>query len=224
MANTLLKLSSITKKVFMGAAGVFLLVFLIVHLAINLTLLRNDGGEWFNAASGFMSSNYIVKAFEIVLFGTFLLHIFIGIILTIQNWRSRPIGYKVTSKTSTSFFSRYMIWTGLTIFVMLLLHFVNFYFVKMGLVPVPPGAEDKHDFYSMAINLFSDQRYVAIYIVWLIVLALHLYHALQSVFQTFGFFHNKYTPFVKIAAALYAFIVAGGFITIPIYFQFFFTR
>jgi succinate dehydrogenase / fumarate reductase cytochrome b subunit len=221
MSKTLLKLSSISQKVFMALAGVFLLVFLLVHLAINLFLLRNDGGDWFNQAAAFMSSNYIVKVFEIFLFGAFLLHILIGVILKLQNWAARPKGYAVVGKTKTSFFSRYMIWTGLTIFVVLFIHLINFYFVKLGLVEVPAGISDKHDFYSMVILLFSNPIYGVVYYVWLLVLGLHLYHAFQSVFQTFGFNHNKYTPTIKVFAALYALIVSLGFMIIPTYFLFF---
>jgi succinate dehydrogenase / fumarate reductase cytochrome b subunit len=222
MANTLLKMSSLSRKVFMALAGTFLLVFLLVHLGINLFLLRNDGGEWFNLAAGFMSTNYLVKVFEIFLLAAFLIHILIGIILKLQNWRSRPKGYAVTGKTPTSFFSRYMIWTGLTILTALVIHFIDFYFVKMGLIEVPAGAADKHDFYAMAVMKFSDMTYVIVYYVWLLVLGLHLYHAFQSVFQTFGFNHNKYTPGLKRCAAVYAIVVTLGFMVIPTYFQFFF--
>ncbi|PKP04624.1 MAG: succinate dehydrogenase [Bacteroidetes bacterium HGW-Bacteroidetes-6] len=221
MSKTLLKMSSISQKVFMALAGVFLLVFLLVHLGINLFLLRNDGGDWFNQAAAFMSSNYIVKVFEIFLFGSFLFHILIGVILKLQNWGARPKGYAVAGKAKTSFFSRYMIWTGLTIFVVLFIHLINFYFVKLGLVAVPDGVTDKHDFYSMVILLFQNPLYCVIYYIWLLVLGLHLYHAFQSVFQTFGFNHNKYTPTIKILAALYALIVSIGFMIIPTFFLLF---
>lgn len=221
MSKTLLKMSSISQKVFMALAGVFLLVFLLVHLAINLFLLRNDGGDWFNQAAAFMSSNYIVKIFEVFLFGAFLFHILVGVILKLQNWAARPKGYAVVGKAKTSFFSRYMIWTGLTIFVVLFIHLINFYFVKLGLVDVPAGVADKHDFYSMVILLFSNPIYCVVYYVWLLVLGLHLYHAFQSVFQTFGFNHNKYTPTIKVFAALYALIVSLGFMIIPTYFLLF---
>jgi len=109
MSTSFLKFSSISKKIFMACLGLFLLVFLLVHLSINLCLLRNDNGAWFKAAADFMSTNYIVKVFEIVLFGGFLLHMLIGIILTLQNWAARPVGYYKPNRTQTSFFSKYMI-------------------------------------------------------------------------------------------------------------------
>lgn len=222
MNSTLLKVSSITKKIVMACAGFFLIIFLMVHLGINLTLLRGDEGGWFNDASNFMATNYIVKIFEIFLFLGFLIHIIIGIIITLQNWAARPIGYNRTNRSQTSFFSKYMIWTGLIIFIFLAIHFMNFYFVKLGLVPVPEGAADKHDFYQMAINLFQSPLYSGIYIVLIIVLGLHLNHSFQSAFQTLGLNHDKYTPAIKAFSVIYAIVIACGFIIIPVYFLFFF--
>ena len=218
----LLYLSSVSKKVFMGAAGLFLITFLVVHLSINLFLLRNDNGGWFNAAASFMSNNYLVKVFEVVLFGSFILHITLGVILFFQNRFARPARYAVSSKTPVSFFSRYMIWTGLTIFVALVIHLVNFYFVKLGLVSLPEGISDKHDFYRMAIVLFSQPLYCIIYYIWLLVLGLHLYHAFQSVFQTLGLNHNKYNSLIHKAAVVYAVVMSVGFMVIPTYFLFFY--
>ncbi len=222
MSTTFLKFSSITKKLFMAAAGIFLAVFLLVHLGINLLLLRSDGGEWFSAAASFMSNNYIVKVFEIVLFGGFILHILYGIIITLQNWAARPVSYYKSNKSDTAFFSKYMIWTGLIVLIFLAIHFMNFYFVKLGLVPVPQGADDKHDFYHMAINLFQVPMYSYIYIVLMAVLGFHLNHAFQSAFQTFGLNHNKYNCAIKICAISYSIIVSVGFAIIPIYFLFFY--
>lgn len=220
--NKLIRLSSVSKKIFMGAAGLFLIIFLFVHLIINLFLLRGDNGEWFNSAASFMSNNYVIRIFEFVLFGSFLLHITIGVILFLKNRSARPTCYAVPSKSSVSFFSRYMIWTGLTIFTILIIHFINFYFVKLGLVPLPIGINSKHDFYHMAVALFSQPLYSLIYYIWLLVLGLHLYHAFQSVFQTFGLNHNRYNCFIKRAAIVYAIVMSFGFMIIPTYFLFFY--
>lgn len=222
MSTSLLSLSSITKKITMACAGLFLVIFLLVHLGINLTLLRGDQGQWFNDASNFMGTNYLVKIFEIFLFGGWIIHILIGVILTLKNWASRPVGYLRSNRSKTTFFSKYMIWTGLIIFIFLAIHFMNFYFVKLGLVPVPYGAEDKHDFYHMAINLFTEPMYSAIYIVLMLLLGFHLFHAFQSAFQTLGINHNKYNRTIKFIAVLYALIVSIGFSIIPVYFLFFY--
>lgn len=217
--------SSIGKKLMMSLAGLFLCTFLVVHLAINLLLLCNDNGEAFGAAVHFMTTNIIIKVFEIVLFGGFLLHIIYGVVLQIQNWIARPVKYAKTNNSQTSFFSKYMIHSGAIIFAFLALHFVNFYFVKLGLTNAPQGqvaVEGPHDFYHMAINLFTTPLYSFIYIGFMIFLSFHLVHAFQSAFQTMGWNHPKYTPIVKAVGLIYAIAVPLGFAIIPIYFLFFY--
>lgn len=215
--------SSIGKKLVMSLAGLFLCLFLLVHLGINLTLLLNDGGVIFQEAVEFMSL-WFIKVFEVILFAGFLIHIIWGVVLFFQNWKARPQGYAISNNSQTSFFSKYMVHTGAIIFVFLALHFVNFYFVKLGLVAVPAGAEGKHDFYHMAINLFSQPVYAIIYVAFMFFLSFHLNHAFQSAFQTLGMNHKKYTPAIKYIGLAYSIIVPLGFAIIPIYFLLFFGK
>ncbi len=216
MATSWMNLSSIAKKVYMALAGLFLITFLLVHLGINLCLLRDDGGEWFNAASHFMGSNYIIKVFEIFLFLGFILHIIIGVILQVQNWMARPVRYKVEGYSHTSFFSKYMIHTGIIIFIFLIIHLSNFYFVKHGWVEMPEGVSDNHDFYTMAALLFGNTAYSVLYIFFMVILGFHLNHAFQSSFQTLGLNHSKYMPAIKRIGTIYSIVVPLGFIIIPI--------
>jgi succinate dehydrogenase / fumarate reductase cytochrome b subunit len=218
--------SSIGKKLMMSLAGLFLIVFLLVHLGINLTLLLNDGGEVFQECVEFMSLPF-VKVLEVVLFGGFAIHIIWGVIVFVQNWLARPQGYAISNNSQTSFFSKYMIHTAAIIFVFLILHFINFYFVKLGITSAPEGitqVEGKHDFYHMCINLFTQPMYSIIYIICMFILGFHLNHAFQSAFQTLGLNHPKYTPIIKWCGTAYSIIVPGLFAIIPIYFLFFFTN
>lgn len=202
--------SSISKKFMMALAGLFLLTFLPVHLIINLMLLKSDP-EPFNEAAHFMATFPLVKIIEIALIGAILIHIGWGIFLQIQNWLARPVGYVSGNKSETSFFSRFMIWTGASIFTFLVLHFFNFYFVKLGLV-----AGNPEDFYSLAHNLFKIPAYNYIYLVCFSLLGFHLYHAFSSAFQTFGLNHRLWTPVVKVVALIYAIVLPAGFAFISI--------
>ncbi len=219
--------SSITKKVTTAIAGLFLVIFLLVHLGINLFLLPITEGhqEMFAAAAHFMGTNWIVKVFEIVLMAAFLIHICIGIILQLQNWAARGQRYKVSSKSTTSFMSRYIIYTGLMIFLFLILHFYNFYFIKLGLVAAPEAANipfpQEEYFYELAVYMFSTEMvYSILYIVAFIFLGIHLNHAFQSAFQTLGLNHKKYTPAIKIFGKIYSVVIPLGYIIIPLYFMF----
>jgi len=202
--------SSISKKFVMALAGLFLLTFLPVHLIINLMLLKSDP-EPFNEAAHFMTTFPLVKIIEIALIGAILIHIGWGIFLQIQNWLARPVGYVSGNKSETSFFSKFMIWTGASVLTFLVLHFFNFYFIRLGLV-----AGNPEDFYSLAHNLFKIPAYNYIYLVCFALLGFHLYHAFSSAFQTLGLNHRLWTPVVKVVALIYAIVLPSGFAFISI--------
>ncbi len=130
----------------MALAGVFLLLFLPVHLSINLMLLKSDP-EPFNKAAHFMATFPLIRIIEVVLIAAILIHISWGIYLQIQNWLARPVGYAAGNKSETYFFSRFMIWTGASILTYFIIHFFNFYFIRLGFVPGDP-----ENFYSMLIT------------------------------------------------------------------------
>jgi succinate dehydrogenase / fumarate reductase, cytochrome b subunit len=202
--------SSISKKFVMALAGIFLLGFLPVHLFINLMLLRDDA-ETFNKAAEFMSTFPLVRIIEVLLIIALLAHIIWGIIVQINNWLARPTGYVKVTKSDTSFFSRFMIWTGATVLIFLVIHFFNFFFIKLGLVQ-----GNHNDFYSLAHNLFKIPAYNYIYLISFLVLGFHLYHALYSAFQTLGLNHRIWTPVVKAVALVYSIIIPSGFALIAI--------
>lgn len=194
----------------MALAGFFLLLYLPVHLYINLLLLKTDPVP-FNTAAHFMATFPVIKVLEVILFATFIIHIIWGILLQIQNWLARPVTYSVINKSETSFFSRFMIWTGAVILTFTVLHLFNFYFMRVGLVP-----GNYKDFYTVAHNLFKIPAYNYIYLASFILLGLHLYHALFSAFQTIGLNNISWSPVLKIVAAIYAIIIPAGFAYISI--------
>jgi len=221
MNSSFLRFSSITKKIWMAFLGLFLMIFLVVHLGINLCLLRDDGGAWFTAAAHFMGTNYIVKVFEIGLFAGFIFHILLGIILQVQNWMARPARYMITNKTTTPFLSKYMIYTGGIVLIFLIIHFINFYFIKLGWISNPNiTPEGEPDFYIIAQQLFALPLYSILYIVLFIILGFHLNQAFQAAFQTLGMNHSRYNTCIQRFGTFYAIVVPLGFIIIPIYFLF----
>lgn len=217
--KSLLTYSSISKKVVVGIFGLFLALFLLVHLSINLLLIIGDGGKMFTSASEFMSSSIFIKVFEYVLFGGFFIHILTAIVVTIKNWASRPVRYYMPNKSHTEFFSKYMFHTGVIIFVFLIFHFMHFFFIKIGWVN-PPAGHDKHDFYNIAVLLFQNKIYSILYIAFFVFLGFHLNHAIKSGFQTLGLNHNKYNKAIKLFSLFYALLISVGFSIIPIYFLF----
>ncbi|MAZ94134.1 MAG: succinate dehydrogenase cytochrome b subunit [Bacteroidales bacterium] len=215
------KYSSITKKIWMSLMGLFLMVFLVVHLSINLLLLVDPTRELYNTAAHFMGTNPFIQTFQWVLFLGFTIHIILGFVLQIQNWIARPKGYKVKATSEDSFFSKYMIHTGVIILIFLGIHFVNFFFrVKIfHTVPdfilngVNTGMEDMG---IVVVELFQNPSYVIGYVIALIILGFHLDHGFQSAWQSIGVNNSKYTPFLKGFGHLYAIFIPLGFIAIPV--------
>lgn len=128
------KIHSITKKILVALVGGFLLVFLLFHMTANLFVLRHDDGAWYSAFCHFMGTNWIVKIFEIILLGVFALHILLTLWLQLTNRLARPVRYHEAQKSKTHTSSKLMMWTGILIFAFLVMHFCQFYFVKIGWV------------------------------------------------------------------------------------------
>lgn len=202
--------TSISKKLVMALAGLFLITFLPVHLSINLMLLKSDPVP-FNTAAHFMATFPLIRIMEIVLFAAIFIHIAWGIFLQIQNWIARPVGYVKINKAETSFFSRFMIWTGATILTFFILHWFHFYFIKIGLVPGNP-----EDFYTTAHQLFKIPAYAIIYLTCFALLGFHLYHAFFSALQTLGLRNRFWSPVIRTLAVIYAILLPSGFAIIAL--------
>lgn len=215
--------SSVGKKFLMSLAGLFLVLYLIIHLGINILVLL-DSPEAFNKAAHFMGTNPVIRAMEFVLFGGFLVHMIYGVIVNIANLLARPVGYKESNKSETSLFSKYMLHTAVVITVFLVLHLIDFW-VKVrfiGNIPdVVYDGETYHDLGTLVIARFKLIGVVITYVVGLLFLGFHLHHGFQSAFQTIGLNHPVYTPIIKSIGLIYTLVITLGFIAIPIVVYFF---
>jgi len=212
--------SSIGRKLMMALAGLFLVVFLLVHLGINLTLILFDDPRIFNIAAHFMATNILIKIFEIVLFGGSFLHLIYGLIVQIMNWIARGKRYKIYNNAQTSFFSKFMIHTALIILAFLVIHLMDFYIkAKFGhghVGEVVYNSKHYHDLGTMVLEKFSILWVDIFYIGCFLFLGFHLIHGFQSAFQTLGLNHTGYTPWIKALGYIYTFVVVIGFSVIPL--------
>ena len=309
------KIHSITKKICVALLGGFLLVFLLFHATANLFILRHDGGAWYSAFCHFMGTNWIVKAFEIVLLGFIALHILLTLWLALTNRLARPVRYHETQKSKTHTTSKLMVWTGILIFACLIFHFYDFYMVKLGWVKgeymvkteklqseemmglmqfaqqmemspedlvdeleaesmmyadengdteevqeyingmreqlavidivrraqtegnitedgqwirhltyeerqtlrkMLPESKPEPDFYYMAREKFSVWHIVLGYLVFFVVVFLHLRHAFPSAFQTLGLNNYKYNNIIEVLGQIYTWLVVLMFAAVPV--------
>jgi succinate dehydrogenase / fumarate reductase cytochrome b subunit len=119
--------SSIGKKLLMALTGLFLCIFLVVHLIGNLQLFKNDGGYAFNNYAVFMTTFPLIKIVSYVNYALILFHAFWGLYITYKNRQSRPVGYAVV-KNSSSVFSRNMAVMGTILLVYLVVHMSDFWY------------------------------------------------------------------------------------------------
>lgn len=201
----------------MSVTGLFLIVFLLVHLTLNLLVLVDEDGSTFNTAAGFMGNNPIMKIMEIVLAAGFIFHMIYATYLTLKNQAARPVKYAVTNNSDASWSSKNMFITGATILAFLILHLVN-YFYKIKFTDLIESGQMTE--YELVKGLFQPELWYfsAIYIIAFILLGLHLNHSFQSSFQTLGLNNSNWMPRLNFIGALYAIVIAVGFSIIPIYF------
>ena len=207
-----MELSSIVRKFIMALSGLFLIIFLITHLVINSLTLSADK-ELFNVAAHFMATNPVIYLMQYVLALGFILHIGMGIKLTIQNKKARPQNYIYNqSSKNADVSSRSMIISGGLVLVFLCLHLRD-YFYQIKFVGLPEGTTD----YDLVVNLFSNPIYTAVYVISFIVLGLHLNHGFKSAFQSVGANHKKYNPTIQLVGTAYSIFVSLGFSAIAIF-------
>lgn len=208
-----MKSSSIGRKLVMSISGAFLILFLTVHLAVNLTSLISR--EAYETACRFMDENIFVQIMVPILALGFIVHIAMGIILTIQNRKARGEGYEVGSKTKVSWASKNMLALGLIVLGLLVIHLGHFW-AKMQLQHFL-GNEGENP-YDLVKTLFSNGWYVAMYIIWILALTFHITHGFWSMFQSMGVTNNKWLPRLKTISLIYSHVIMVGFMLIPIYF------
>jgi len=197
--------SSVGKKSIMAASGLLLSLFLLTHLLGNATSFL--GREAYNAyAEKLHSLGALVYVFEAGLLALFLIHILTGTILYLENLQARPSRYSVnTSEGGRSWGSRTMPYTGIIIFVFIIVHLLNFHFTDRSVSTA-----------DLVRELLSRPGLALFYIFSLLAVALHLSHGAWSLFQSIGINHEKYNQLLLKGALIFSILVGTVFILIPV--------
>jgi len=209
--------SSIGRKYVMGVTGIFLILFLIVHVGINALIFLNDNGLTFNVGAHFMATNWIIRAGEVVLMLGILTHIYQATNLTIQNKKARPQGYAVYNGSANSkWYSRSMGLLGTLLLIFLVIHLKDFWVVSRFTGIPTVDANGHEDLYAVMREKFQDPVRVAAYVLLMISLCYHLLHGFASAFQTMGWNHSKYNGIIKSTSLWYSVIISILFASMPI--------
>jgi len=209
--------TSIGKKLIVGATGLFLVLFLVVHAYVNAMIFWMDDGKHFTDAAGFMGGNVAVRILEIGLFAFLILHMVQGLSLAMQNAKRRTVRYQVNAGNATSkWYSRSMGLLGTLILLFLVLHLYHFWAPnRYGQAFDPAWTEET--LYHKMLEVFSHLWVVVVYVLGCISLAWHLMHGFYSGFQTFGLTTHKYRGMIRSIGVAFSVIVPAIFASMPVY-------
>ena len=209
--------STIGRKYAMALSAMFLLIFLIMHLSVNLLSICSPSA--FNAASEFMSYNpFIQFLMQPILGFAVVFHFVMGFVLELKNRSARPVKYAVNQGSANStWMSRNMIISGLVVLAFLGLHLYDFWWHEINFKYIEANTPDNGRFWAELHDKFADPLRVVFYVISFVLLGLHLAHGFQSSFQSVGARHPKYTPVIKTLGTWYSILIPAGFIFIAVY-------
>jgi len=206
----------IGKKAVMAITGVMLVGYVFAHLLGNLQIYSSDA-EQINRYAAFLhnpANAAALWAARTLLLLAVALHITASVQLWLQNRAARPAGYVKKADLPASYAARTMIWSGPIVAAFVVFHVLH---LTVGAVmPLRELGPNMPDVRYNVINGFSNEWVSGFYILAMILLCLHLYHGMWSMFQSLGISHPRYTPVIKKAAAVLAILVAVGNCSIPI--------
>ena len=208
--------SSIGRKWIVGISGGLLILFVLAHLAGNLTIYVGPFGEGINVYAQALHANPVLLWLARGgLLAVFLVHIGTTMSLIIANRRARPQRYAVKARLQSTIYVRTMALSGLVVLSFLIFHVLQF---AGGLSPYSHlyDLEGRHDVAAMIIRSFHNPLVSGFYLLSLVLLGMHLSHGISSVFQTFGLNGRKSSGLIKHGGLLVAWALMIGFASIPV--------
>lgn len=207
--------TSIGSKLMMALSGLVLVVFVTGHLIGNLKVFQ--GQDAINDYAAWLQGHPMLWVMRSTILAVFVLHVHTGIRLARANQAARPRRYRVLAYVETGIPARYMLFSGLLVLAFVLYHLAH---LTVGLVqPQYAGLIDgagRPDVYSRLVIGLSNPWLAAIYSTSVILLGLHLWHAVRSMLQTLGFGHQTWRRSTDIATGAFSAAVVAGFLSMPL--------
>lgn len=203
--------SSIGGKVTMAVTGLLLFLFVVAHLAGNLQLFA--GPDAINDYAKFLHSKQgLLWVARIGLLLVFALHVLTGIRLARENKQARPVPYARPGTVQANWASRSMVLTGLSTLAFVVYHLLHFTLgvTNPGHYALKAQRAGGHDVYAMVTTSFANPGIALAYVAFQVLLFFHLWHGIQSLCQTLGFHHGRFTPWVRRSSLVLALAIAGG--------------
>ena len=208
-------LSSITKKLIMSISGLFLIMFLLLHMTINFFSVIDSLKGTYGSADGLFQAGCDFMALPIitimvpVLAAGFIVHIVYAIILSLGNYKARGTErYAVANKTQAKWASKNMLVLGVVVLGLVAIH-LNHFWADMQLKEFQGHHAENP--YLLLNETFKNWWMVAIYIVWFVALGLHLCHGFWSAFQSIGLSNKVWEKRLMCIGYVFAAVIVLGF-------------
>lgn len=212
--------SSIGRKLIMSISGLFLILFLLFHLSMNVAAVFS--GEAYNTICGLLGSNWYAIVGTLVLALGVVVHFVYAIILTLQNRKARGNDrYAINSRPKgVEWASQNMLVLGVIVILFMILHFTQFWyhmmFAELAGITGDINPQDGAAF----INFYFHGNIVntVLYLVWFAALWFHLSHGFWSAIHTLGWNNAIWISRWQCASKWVASIICGLFAVITIIF------
>jgi succinate dehydrogenase cytochrome b subunit len=210
--RTVMSVASILKKALMAVTGLVWFGYVVVHLLGNLQLWA--GPEQFNRYASTLTSIPLLIPAEIFLVLTLLVHVCTAWRVTNENNTARPQRYviKVPSSGSSTLASRTMWYGGVILFIFIVIHVWTF---KYG------DHSGAHGLWGLVVRSFKNPWITLMYLVAMVPLGFHLSHGISSAFQSLGALQPHWRPAMRTGGQLLGWVIAGGFMLLPLWALFF---
>ncbi len=213
--------TTIGLKALMAVTGVAWVGFVLGHMVGNLQIflpMPEDGVHAINKYAAMLKGlGGALWAARIGLLVTFVAHVWAAVKLTGINRAARPVDYRDRRPQVSTFSSTYMRVSGFAILFFVLYHLAHF---TLGVTD--PGAfghhlpNGMHDVYTMFILGFRNPIVVGLYVVANVLVAMHLHHAVSSIFQTLGLRSARYAGIIDKIGPTIGAVVAVGNLSMPL--------
>ena len=207
----------------MALSAFFLMFFLIIHLAVNLTSLFS--ADVFNEFSHFMGTNPLIQfALQPVLVFGVVFHFVLGFILELKNKKANGVAYaKDNGAANSTWMSRNMIFSGLAILAFVVVHFLDFWIPELNTKYVIGDMTGMHEggfrYFHELQEKFVNPIRVAGYCLAFVFLGLHLAHGFTSAFQSMGVTAGRKKA-LQTFGKVYSIIIPLGFIVVALFHHF----
>ena len=184
---------SIGRKAVVAVTGLFMVLFVVMHLLGNSTIFAGpDGINTY--AEKLQGLGPFVWVSRIFMAAMLVLHVIFAILLTLENRAANPGKYAVKKMLKATFAGETMIWTGLLLLAFIVYHLLQFTIRVTPDVVLGNDAKNRFDVFTMVFSSFRVTPIALAYVAAMVTLFLHLSHGIQSIFQTFGLNNDKTMP------------------------------